>query len=107
MTEELFHRAVSGVMQQGCLSKNLETGFCYYRHPDDPNIRCALGHLIPDDVYTEDMEGNSARGLRIRFNFELPPWAATLQQCHDDSLDTNHFLRKASSLALQLGFKIP
>jgi hypothetical protein len=38
-------------------------GHCMYRNPD--GLKCAIGCLIPDEVYTPDMEGTIA-GLIIK-----------------------------------------
>lgn len=55
LMQSLFDRAVTGVKQQGCLSYN--GAACHYRDPANPAVRCAVGHLIPDDAYSSAMEG--------------------------------------------------
>lgn len=36
---------------------------CYYRHPDDNNVRCAVGCLLPDNFYESKFEGMSVSYL--------------------------------------------
>lgn len=57
-----FNRAVAGILGQGALAKN-EYGACYYRfdpvteaHEANAPLRCAIGWLIPDDMYDPNFE---------------------------------------------------
>lgn len=59
-TQEMFDTAVNGVISQGRFS-GTNTG-CFYRHPDDGNIKCAVGHLIEDDVWKEAKSQDSNVG---------------------------------------------
>lgn len=107
--QELFDKAVQGIRDQGCLSKT-EFGGCYYRHPDNPAVRCAVGHLIPDEIYVPDMDQGSY-GSAFDFSFtsrfsQLPAslvaeqdFLLSLQSAHDDSHDVSDFLSKAKTLA--------
>ena len=68
---------------------------CKYRGPD--GTKCAVGVLIPDEVYDPDMEGHSIVGLfdpdaTEKGGFELPAWMkenlkllVALQGAHDFS----------------------
>jgi hypothetical protein len=79
--QEMFDRAVTGILKQGRFSADSH-GSCYYRFdpeappPElsqyDPSInyaaapvRCAVGHLIPDDEYDIRMEGKLAWSTQI------------------------------------------
>lgn len=50
--QEAFDKAVSGVIKQG--SKSFTSNGCKYRGPN--GLKCAVGHLIPNDIYEPDME---------------------------------------------------
>jgi hypothetical protein len=41
------------------------SGGCWYRNPE--GHKCALGIHIPDEIYTEKMEGHWAVGLLMRY----------------------------------------
>lgn len=57
--QEIFDRAVTGVIGQGRPSGTLGGG-CFYRLNSNRNdeVKCAVGWLIPDDQYTSRMEGS-------------------------------------------------
>lgn len=57
--QSLFEKAALGLLAQNrrCVSN----GLCLYR--DDNGNKCAIGHLIPDNLYSEDMECGSATSL--------------------------------------------
>jgi len=102
LMQSLFDRAVTGVKQQGRLSFHGAT--CCYRHPADPAVRCAVGHLIPDDVYSPTMEGKIASQLIHSMGFgeqiigpaftqldeeqraQVSRMLAHLQDAHDNSV---------------------
>lgn len=50
--QEIFDKALSGIIAQGgqCIG---DDGRCAYRIGDN---KCAIGHLIPDDLYWHGME---------------------------------------------------
>jgi hypothetical protein len=97
--QEAFNQAVRGLTGQGFLkalqSEENEEGdiafICGYRA--DNGIKCAGGHLIPDEYYNEDMEGE--KFYTEAFNplfLESGPlhgiskgWLSGLQRCHDIS----------------------
>lgn len=63
---------------------------CRYRAPN--NLKCAIGILIPDDIYTDDMEGLGVGGLLDSYDISptLPKYfmkhrdlLAALQLVHD------------------------
>lgn len=120
--QEMFDKAVTGIKTQGRLSQgpvnpgNGKPGVCYYRHPDDAAVRCAVGHLIPDEMYDgKKMEGRSVNsdavlGAPLREHLGIPRVSAghpsppvsmlfQLQTAHDDSHTVEEFLTRAASLA--------
>ena len=58
--------------------------FCKYRTAS--GLKCAVGCLVPEELYSEDMEGASVlatvKYLRFDYRFEL---LSNLQAVHDDN----------------------
>lgn len=122
--QEMFDKAVTGIKTQGRLSQgpvnpgNGKPGVCYYRHPDDAAVRCAVGHLIPDELYDgKKMEGRSVNsdavlGTAMREHLGIPRVSAglpspavsmlsQLQTAHDDAHTVEEFLTRAADVARQ------
>ena len=84
--QEIFDVSTKALIEQGFPSYDPDYGgTCYYRGPN--GTKCAIGHLIPDDKYDPDFEGQNAtpeicRAARIEFlaNTTL---AGGLQEAHD------------------------
>ena len=57
--QEALNIAASGILKQGAYSGTYVSSFgeffCRYR--DSNHNKCAVGHLIPDDLYNSDIEG--------------------------------------------------
>jgi hypothetical protein len=51
--QELFEKAINGLLQQGTVSYIQGTG-CMYRGLN--GTKCAVGHLIPDELYDPEIE---------------------------------------------------
>jgi len=58
--QEFFDTTMKKLIEQGQPSYNPETESCLYRGPE--NLKCAIGHWIPDEDYTPKMEDKSVRG---------------------------------------------
>lgn len=118
--QDLFDRAITGVKQQGCLSLcpdnggGADTDGCYYRYPDNPNVRCAVGHLIPDNLYRPDMEGvgvgalleenpHIAAAIGVTFPSDSVDLLADLQCAHDFGRSVARFLNLAADVARRFG----
>ena len=122
--QEIFDKSVTGIKTQGRLSQgpvnpgNGRPGVCYYRHPDDATVRCAVGHLIPDELYnSKTMEGRNVRsaavlGIAMRERLGIPRTApghpppvvsmlSQLQTTHDNSSTVEEFLTRAADVARQ------
>ena len=63
---------------------------CRYRTPQ--GAKCAVGVLLPDEVYDPGMEGSSVQGI-CEGSFQVPSWIAStlsllmdLQHVHDEPL---------------------
>jgi hypothetical protein len=89
---EVFDRVREHLLSQMKQSID-EEGDCKYRGPD--GLKCAIGCLIPDDVYTQELEGwlgflVSDVGFVIdgqpvhRYQHEAYGMLVDLQSLHDD-----------------------
>lgn len=56
--QNILNAAYAALSAQGRNSSNHD-GDCFYRHPENPSIRCAIGHLIPEENYDHIFEGDS------------------------------------------------
>lgn len=54
--QEVFNKAVKGLAAQGFQSSRNEDKTCRYRGPE--GLKCAVGHLIPDEVDCTPLEGS-------------------------------------------------
>ena len=87
--QEIFNKAYAGLKAQGFNRAVRDTGplaICQYRGED--GLKCAIGHLIPDEKYEEGLEGLCASVPEVRdasgtsgvdWNF-----LDDLQVCHDE-----------------------
>ena len=101
--QEAFDKALAHLRQQGRPAMNV--ALCTYR--SDDGGKCAVGALIPDELYTMGMEGKPANlliencpELRTVFNPKDASFYRTLQwELHDNNAgDAGPFL-----VALELG----
>lgn len=89
--QEIFNKAYRGLKSQNFQQSRPRTlQYCVYRSPD--GLKCAIGHLIPDELYTPAMEIFSNTETTISFNMilevcgipaEHASFATKLQQAHD------------------------
>lgn len=63
ITQEQFDIILTGIRWQGGPSVTTN-GWCRYR--DDNERRCAIGWLIPDDKYSDSLEGAGALSVWVR-----------------------------------------
>jgi len=94
--QEIFDKAVDGMLKQGVQSMN-ECGSCVYRSSD--GLKCAVGHVIPDELYDPGMDdqttlldGTAIEAI-LRHYDDLPAWMhehkvllTRLQTAHDGPL---------------------
>ena len=90
--QEVFDIVVSHLFTQGRPAYDGVQG-CMYRAPD--GLRCAVGVLIPDDLYDPEFETNSSdKVIHDLFKSGLADWREheklllALQDAHDNSLRT-------------------
>ena len=79
------------VVNGGPFSRSDNAGGCAYR--GDGGARCAMGVLIPDEMYSTDMEGTRASSVIEKFpalkGLVDGRFADKLQGCHDDTSTPN------------------
>lgn len=89
--QEVFDTAVRGVIEQGVPS--YDGVRCLYRGPN--GTKCAAGHLIPDDLYTNYMDTGPlepvVRAIGLSEHIKL---IDALQIAHDSNFlfDTDQFV---------------
>lgn len=99
--QEIFDKAVGGVIAQGGASIEYEDGAydygapdCRYRAgPTGTERACGIGQLIHDEHYSSDLEGMPVNCVEAPFRYVLVnididhdrDFLACLQNCHDDA----------------------
>lgn len=85
-TQEMLDVCVRFLVAQGRPAVNMDGGCLYRSHS---GYRCALGTLIPDELYVPEMEGKDIADL-LKGHPELPEWMssnqaflAEIQNAHD------------------------
>jgi hypothetical protein len=85
--------------EQGCKSYDIHSG-CRYRHGE---LKCAIGHIILDEEYSEDFESFSVHDIFNKTTKSLEPFVdkplslkdieflIILQSCHDDADNHNFY----------------
>lgn len=84
--QEVFDLVVNHLREQGCKSIG-ENGVCLYRGSN--GTKCAVGVLIPDNLYILEMEGKSILELKTKYYYLRPrlyhsKLLMELQRVHDD-----------------------
>lgn len=91
--QEIFDKALAGVINQGDLSVN-QTGFCFYRSPE--GLACGVGHLVDDETAKvwdniQEEEGITSEIHMLPVSL-VPEWMLPhmdllrdIQKAHDDS----------------------
>jgi hypothetical protein len=69
--QEIFDTATVGIIKQGGPASSKDTYMCAYRGED--GRKCAVGQLIPDELYTADLEGKGVHILGIPGLQEILP----------------------------------
>lgn len=104
-----FNDAVAGVVKQGDFGYDSVTG-CMYRTPE--GLKCAIGHLIPDDKYDENFEKVGltaviASGALEPYGLgaEDAPFLTELQASHDMARDIQDFIVLANEVGQEFGLE--
>lgn len=86
--QEIFDIVAKHLLQQN--ERAMIDGICVYRTTS--GLKCAIGALIPDNVYSVDMEENILGALLMKF-------PDILRQCNIiDTQDMRMFLQKLQSI---------
>jgi hypothetical protein len=104
--QEVFDIVVNHLFTQGRPAYDVAQG-CMYRAPD--GLRCAVGVLIPDDLYDPEFETNSSdKVIHDLFKSGLADWREheklllALQDTHDNSVRTSVYDFNTTALRKQL-----
>lgn len=111
--QEMFDIFVPAIIKQGRKSmRNTVSTWCAYRSHD--GLKCAVGMLIPDELYTPEWERKSLSSIVEELFFSGPDsgdWAEAdtiigfleqAQQCHDLAADcefVSDYIRRSKELA--------
>lgn len=106
--QEIFDVAYTGFKSQGFKRSMDEDGRCLYRNG---SRRCAIGWLIPDDLYTADLEGISASEPAIMKLARTRPadagFVERFQAMHDNLSSPKALQVKLLDFARDYGLSIP
>ncbi len=107
--QEVYNKVKTALLAQGCRSLSLLGGSCKYRGYDGG--KCAVGHLIDDEHYSEDFEGNAcnahnviealiASGIDVEKDSDKD-FLLRIQKAHDDARESfvPQFTENMSSVA--------
>ena len=95
--QSIFNRAYLGLKAQGFKVSATAGGKCMYRGPG--GLKCAAGHLIPDDRYAFAMERRCASDVGTVYGFDIFGEGVTkedenfldnLQEAHDYPINEGH-----------------
>lgn len=62
--DNLIQRVLTHLVKQGKPAKDLESSRCYYRTSE--GLKCAVGCLIKDEFYTENLEGKDIKKVSVQ-----------------------------------------
>lgn len=86
--QDIFNIAANGLLKQG--KKSMDRSSCMYRGLN--GLKCAIGMLIPDELYQDRFEGQSASDSDVMKTFNVPNTVAFadflnhLQGVHDEHI---------------------
>jgi len=106
MTEqEIFNTVFLGLKGQGFV-RSIRAGMCMYRGPN--GLKCAVGHLIPDEKYEKDFEFgplyNVANAIGLK-KFVL--FLSDLQSVHDRNPNPGLMEAELHAFAESRGLTVP
>jgi hypothetical protein len=115
--QEIFNTAYIGVLRQGDCAVN-HRGECVYRAGD---LKCAFGQLIPDSLYSLDMEGHRVGWVLKEYSAiaalvgPYPDLLNALQVAHDNAANKStyapyrmeSFVTAAAGVARRYNLEIP
>ena len=109
--QEIFDQVVRHLLTQRrrATGSGDRNGLCSYRTPE--GLRCAVGCLIPDDVYTPDMEDKGIDDLiedweELSWMREHEKLLSKLQYVHDNE-DVDDWEKELAQVALDNELSMP
>ncbi len=106
--QEIFDLAWNGLKAQGFL-RSMDDGQCAYR--GKKRRRCAIGHCIPDHLYTRGLEGFAAYEVDVLdaalVSTADARWARGLQIVHDEEARSKGMERRLRRFAAEHDPTIP
>lgn len=105
--QETFDIVARHLVKQGC--RSYEYGFgCVYRSSDGK--KCAVGALIPDELYSKEMEGKTAvheivAPVLTKLGHD-PDFCNALQMVHDGTC-SNNFIPALKEVATSWRLTVP
>lgn len=112
--QEVFDKAVRGLRDQGWRKASVGgdwiSGACKYR--TSSGLRCAIGHVIPDEKYSPKLEGRSAYDVAHHIGLVIEDMPSgfflnRLQECHDQALNRLDMHRRFRAFAARYGLEFP
>ena len=109
--QDAFNAAFLGLRAQDFELSRRPDGGCVYRGPR--NLRCAVGHMIPDAVYIEDIE--DCRAAHLVRNFPQlashlllePDFLEELQTVHDEAKSPDDLQHRLLAFAIAHNLEVP
>jgi hypothetical protein len=102
-TQKTFDTIVDHLYKQGCASVN-DDGHCLYRGPN--GTKCAIGCLIPDDIYTRGMENVRVEFLGFEFDCSKTQYVCmAMQKVHDESKYITYYNRYLNARIMKVARK--
>jgi hypothetical protein len=103
--QKTFDIVVNALRKQGEKSvSDVDVNSCLYRGPN--GLKCAAGHLIPDELYNKKMEGVSCDHIQVSEVLQKcghdHKFVKRLQWVHDD-LNVNRWEDFFKVLAIEYG----
>lgn len=102
--QEVFDYVVNHLLTQNKQARLADDSDCAYRTED--GLKCAVGCLIPDDLYKPEFERRSYRALIVSEQFDPThqELISRLQMLHDDN-QPGTWKENLSCLASSLGLE--
>jgi hypothetical protein len=110
--QEIFNQVYLGLKAQGFKCSQSSSGYgCVYRGTD--GRKCAVGHLIPDELFNENLNTESVRLVEVQRMLPFPVTGDNflllidLQNAHDGGLDPEYMDICLRDVADGYGLEVP
>ena len=108
--QEIFDAVCKGLAAQG-FQRSVSRAFAVCRYRGEGGRKCAIGHLIPDDKYSIELEGGGVTFVPVRMAAGIPPefeaFAFDLQEAHDISSSPESMKNLLRQVAVNHDLKTP